>query len=131
MMIETNVWESAKNEDVILACKVIALMCDQVVYPCLTAVSAGAVPIERMGAFSDLLEQVLNSPQAIVQRKNMLEQFSDDVKDAQEKYREREYNVINDRGKINGRKKKVDYSTLLMFTCNEERKKALLLTTAF
>ena len=73
--IETNVWESAKNQDVILACKVIALMCDQVVYSCLTAVSAGAVPIERVGAFSDLLEQVLNSPQAIVQRKNMLEQF--------------------------------------------------------
>ena len=129
--LESNVWNGSINADVVNAVMVIALVCDQVAYPCLLAFSAKVIDVREMGKFCDTLMDVLTNPPCIMNRKCTLENVTPSLCAAAENRRNKEFNIIKDRGNKHGTKKKIDVTELVTFRDEKSRDRAMKLLRAF
>ena len=129
--LENNVWNGAVNGGVVNTMQSMALICDQVVHPSLTALPGQQVGPGDMGTFMGRLEGVLLQPRAVLNADGVLESLNPEMSLAAAERRNRKYSNIGSLGKRNGSKSSIDMKMLTMFANEEMRDRALKLITAF
>jgi len=77
--LENNVWNGAINGDVHNTIQSMALICDQIVHPSLTALPGKNVGPGDMGTFMDGLEEVLLQPRAVLNAEGVLESLNPEM----------------------------------------------------